>query len=155
MRSLSSATLLPCVLLDQMFQQALKESPAGSWAPRQHAIVNSGGKVSYKYIQSGACARSLRRLCVCVCVILLLAFALRMDIQSNILPTRMRCYIFGRYHVKDHSGYRVCIVCTLRLRSYRSAVPIKKNKKKNVSTPIIPSENVDHVSYPSGYRSGH
>jgi hypothetical protein len=29
----------------KMFQQALKESPAGSWAPRKHAVVNDGGKV--------------------------------------------------------------------------------------------------------------
>jgi hypothetical protein len=29
----------------QMFQEALKESPAGSWAPRKHAVVNNGAKV--------------------------------------------------------------------------------------------------------------
>jgi len=34
--------------LQQMFQQALKESPAGSWAPRKHAVVNDGAKVFLK-----------------------------------------------------------------------------------------------------------
>jgi hypothetical protein len=28
----------------KMFQEALKESPAGSWAPRHHSVANNGSK---------------------------------------------------------------------------------------------------------------